>query len=38
MAINLNCAAFFEQYNSDPGLRERIAALESMYPGSLENR
>lgn len=38
MAVNVNCAAFFEKYRSDSQLRERLAELETMYPGSLENR
>ena len=38
MAVNINCAAFFEKYNSDADLRGKIAEREAMYPGSLENR
>lgn len=33
-----NAAKFFELYDSDEALRERVAAAEAAYPGSLEIR
>jgi hypothetical protein len=36
--MNENVKVFFEKYNSDPELRERIRIAEENYPGSLEIR
>lgn len=36
--FNVNVAKFFEIYNSDEALRERIRMAEECYPGSLEIR
>lgn len=36
--ININVYKFFEIYNSDEALRERIRIAEENYPGSLELR
>lgn len=33
-----NVKAFFDIYDSDPALRERVRAAEEVYPGSLEIR
>ena len=36
--MNENVAKFFELYNADPALRQRISEAEAAYPGSLELR
>lgn len=36
--MNENVAKFFELYDSDPALRERLKNDEALYPGSLEIR
>ena len=36
--MNDNTAKFFERYERDAALRERIAQAEAAYPGSLEIR
>lgn len=36
--INVNVTKFFEIYNSDEALRERLRIAEENYPGSLELR
>ena len=36
--INVNVNKFFEIYNSDEALRERLRIAEESYPGSLEIR
>lgn len=38
MAVNVNTIRFFELYDSDPALRQRVQEAEDMYPGSLELR
>lgn len=38
MAVNINVVRFFDIYNSDAALRQRLADAEAMYPGSLEIR
>lgn len=36
--MNENVVKFFELYDSDPALRQRISEAEAAYPGSLEIR
>lgn len=36
--MNGNVKAFFEKYDNDPELRERLLKDEQLYPGSLEIR
>ena len=36
--MNINVIKFFEKYNSDPGLYQRIQDAVAAYPGSLELR
>lgn len=36
--MNENVVKFFERYDSDPALRQRISEAEAAYPGSLEIR
>lgn len=36
--LNVNVCKFFEIYDSDEALRERIRMAEENYPGSLELR
>ena len=36
--ININVNRFFELYDSDPAMRERLRLAEENYPGSLELR
>ncbi len=36
--MNINVIKFFEKYNSDPGLYQRVQDALAMYPGSLEIR
>lgn len=36
--MNENVIKFFERYNAEPELRERVRAAEAVYPGSSEIR
>ena len=36
--MNINVIKFFEKYNSDPELYQRVQDALAMYPGSLEIR
>lgn len=36
--MNIDVVRFFEKYDADPGLRQRLKDAENMYPGSLEIR